>query len=158
MSRFKQLFDGLFGDSPDQARDSERDQSRVELAAAVLMTEVARSDFSVDDAERAVMQEALQEQFHLSASDAESLLETADTKAADGTSTYDYLSTINDKLQYQDKLLVLTALWRVAYADGVLEKHEEALMRKFGDLLYVPHRDWIQLKLKIAESSGVSPA
>jgi uncharacterized tellurite resistance protein B-like protein len=38
----------------------------------------------------------------------------------------------------------------VAYADGELDKHEEHLMRRFSDMLHIPHRDWIQRKLSVA--------
>jgi uncharacterized tellurite resistance protein B-like protein len=43
-------------------------------------------------------------------------------------------------------------LWQVAYADGSLDPYEEALVRKIADLIYVPHREFIQAKHRIQES------
>ena len=37
-------------------------------------------------------------------------------------------------------------LWRVAYANEVLHKYEEHLVRKVADLLYVPHTAFIKAK------------
>ena len=49
-------------------------------------------------------------------------------------------------------------LWRVAFADGRIDKYEEHLVRKAADLLYVPHRHFIRAKLKIeGESSPPEP-
>ena len=38
-------------------------------------------------------------------------------------------------------------LWRIAYADGVIDKYEEAAIRKASELLYVAHADFIRAKL-----------
>ncbi len=38
-------------------------------------------------------------------------------------------------------------MWLVAYADGNLDKYEEHLIRQVAELIYVPHRDYIQCKL-----------
>ena len=50
-------------------------------------------------------------------------------------------------------------LWRVTCADGHVDKYEEYLVRKIADLLYVPHREYIRMKLEVidgqaAESPG----
>jgi uncharacterized tellurite resistance protein B-like protein len=38
-------------------------------------------------------------------------------------------------------------MWQVAYADGVISAHENHLMRKIADLLYIPHSDYITAKM-----------
>ena len=77
-----------------------------------------------------------------------SLSSEADASA----SLHRYIQVLNDALDYRDKLRIIESLWAVAYADGELDKHEEHLLRRLGDLLYVQHSDWIRLKLKFAES------
>ncbi|MCB1855441.1 MAG: TerB family tellurite resistance protein, partial [Halieaceae bacterium] len=39
-------------------------------------------------------------------------------------------------------------MWRVAYADGDLDKYEEYLIRQVAELTYVPHGDYIRAKLE----------
>ena len=41
-------------------------------------------------------------------------------------------------------------MWRVAYADGRLDKYEEALIRQVAELTYVSHTDYIRTKLATA--------
>jgi uncharacterized tellurite resistance protein B-like protein len=41
----------------------------------------------------------------------------------------------------------------VAAADGRIDAHEEHLLRKLADLLYIPHADYIRAKLA-AQASG----
>lgn len=121
-----------------------------QLAAAVLMVEVARADFSEDAVEQAAVAEELHKAFGLNDEQVRRLTEAAGERADESVSLHRYVKVINDTLSYDEKLDVLLMLWRVAYADGELDKHEEHLMRRYADLLYVPHRDWVQLKLKAA--------
>ena len=53
---------------------------------------------------------------------------------------------LNEELSRKEKVDIVGMLWRVAYADGHLDKYEEHLVRKAADLLYVPHRHFIRAK------------
>jgi len=44
-------------------------------------------------------------------------------------------------------------LWRLAYADGNLDKHEEMVIRRVASLLYVTHEDFIAAKLAATKLS-----
>ena len=39
-------------------------------------------------------------------------------------------------------------IWRVAYADGTIEKHEDYLVHKLARLLRLTHKQLIETKLK----------
>jgi uncharacterized tellurite resistance protein B-like protein len=54
---------------------------------------------------------------------------------------------INDHYSAEQKLKLVAAMWTVAYADGDLDKYEEALIRQVAELIYVPHQDYIRSKL-----------
>ena len=116
------------------------------------MVEVARADFDQDDREMAVVEQELAGKFGLSADEIAAITQQAQQTADREVSLHRFVETLNDELGYDDKIAVLEMLWRVAYADGVLEKHEEHLMRRYADLLYIPHRDWIQAKLRVEEA------
>ena len=148
-SALKQLASRLFSASADN-EDASSGMDDTQLAAAVLMVEVARADFSEDAIERQVVELELEKAFGLTPSQIGELMHAASQRADDAASLHRFVSTINDSMSYADKLDVLTRLWRVAYADGKLDKHEEHLMRRFSDLLHIPHRDWIQRKLQVA--------
>ena len=43
-------------------------------------------------------------------------------------------------------------MWKVAFADGDLDKYEERLIRQMSDLIHVSHRDFIRLKHQVSAS------
>ena len=72
-------------------------------------------------------------------------------------SLYEFTSRLNEELSPEEKADTVEMLWRVAFADGRLDKYEEHLIRKAADLLHVPHRRFIRAKLK-AERDLPPPA
>ena len=50
-------------------------------------------------------------------------------------------------LHYLDFL----AMWKIAYADGNIDKYEEHIIRKVSNLIYVAHSDFIKAKLSAKE-------
>jgi uncharacterized tellurite resistance protein B-like protein len=46
-----------------------------------------------------------------------------------------------------ERARIVGMLWKVSSADGHIDAHEEHLVRKVADLLYVPHARFIQAKL-----------
>jgi uncharacterized tellurite resistance protein B-like protein len=45
-------------------------------------------------------------------------------------------------------------MWKVAYADGDLDKYEESIIRKVADLLYIWHSDFVNTKLAASKPSA----
>jgi uncharacterized tellurite resistance protein B-like protein len=60
---------------------------------------------------------------------------------------------INESFKRQDKLALVEHIWRVACADGNIDRYGEYTIRKLCDLLFVKRRENIQATLKIAEES-----
>jgi uncharacterized tellurite resistance protein B-like protein len=122
--------------------------ARQRLAMAVLLLECARADFERSDIEMAAVRDALRG--HLSLDDAalDRLLAEAGEQARQAVSLHEFVQRLNKAMQPSDKLDLIAMLWRVAYADGRLDAHEEHLLRRLADLLYVPHGDFIALKLQ----------
>ena len=54
---------------------------------------------------------------------------------------------INDSFEYENKCKLIESMWRIAYADGNVDKYEEHIIRKVSSLIYVAHSDFIQAKL-----------
>jgi len=64
---------------------------------------------------------------------------------------------INRSFSAHDKVHIVELMWEVAYADGTLSAHEQHVMRKIAELLYVSHGDYIAAKLR-AKSAAERPA
>ena len=98
------------------------------------------------------LRHVLQHQFGLSGDETRELTELADQEATEAASLYQFTGLINEHFTPEQKVSVVEMLWQVAYADGSLDPYEEALVRKIADLIYVPHREFIQAKHRIQES------
>ncbi len=123
--------------------------SAAQLATAALLIEVSRADHRITDSERSGIEAHLRDKFRFSEVELQTLLSTADAKVEASTSLHEFTHLINQHLDRPSRAEIVTALWRIAFADGHIDKHEEFLVRKIADLLHVPHRAFIQGKLLV---------
>lgn len=129
------------------------DEHGLHLATAALLFEMLRADNDEHPRERRTLEKALQTQFDLGKAETHELAALADREAAESTSLYQFTGLINEHFSPEQKLHVVEMLWQVAFADGHLDPYEEALVRKIADLIYVPHRDFIQSKLRVMQQA-----
>ena len=71
---------------------------------------------------------------------------TADETAEELVSLHEFTQLLHDNLDEDEKAGVVRLLWRVAYADGNLDKYEDALVLKISDLLHVSRGLVMRLK------------
>lgn len=120
------------------------------LAVAQLLLELARADFAQDHEEIALIREHLARAYDLDAAQLDDLLRRANERVTHYVSLHESLAAVNESLSPEEKRELLGMLWRVAYADGKLDKHEEALLRRLSELLFLSHADFIREKLAVA--------
>ncbi len=123
----------------------------IELATAALMIEISLADDHIHDEERRIIKELLHKNFELDSDEIDNLITLAEEEVDHAVSLYEFTRLLNDSLSMPDKINIIENLWRVAYADSVVDKYEEYYIRKVSDLLYIGHSDYIQSKLKAAE-------
>jgi uncharacterized tellurite resistance protein B-like protein len=144
LSRLQAALQPLADDAQAPGEDA------LQLAAAVLLLEMERADYQHDASERVTILKLLQTQFRLNAEAAEVLVAEASERADKAVSLHDYVQTLNDHFSAADKLHIIRMLWQVAFADGELHHYEEHLLRQLSDLLHVPHRDYVRVKLQVS--------
>ncbi len=147
MGLFKSLAEAI-----GQPTQDERQAMTPELAAAVLLLAVERADFDKNPREREIIRRDLARHFQLAPGELEALLERAESETGEAVSFYEYVRQLNDSLDVQSKNEIFRTLWRVAYADGELDPYEEQLLRRLADMLYLPHKDFVRLKLEVVEA------
>ena len=125
------------------------------LATAALLMEMSGADFTRRPEELALVEALVRREFDLGAGETRELAQLAEAEAREAVSLYQFTGLINTHFSPEEKLRVVEMLWQVAYADRRLDKHEEALVRKVAELLYVPHRDFIQAKHRVLASLGL---
>ena len=121
-------------------------EDRQQLALAALLVEMARADFDDTEQEHAEINRLLAAHFGLSAEESAQLLARAGKAMDEAVCLFDFTRALHDSLDYEQKLAVVELLWQVALTDDRLDKYEDYLMRKVGDLLYISNTDIIRLR------------
>lgn len=131
---------------PAARRSGVDSQHALQLASAALLLEMMRMDGSVTAEEKAAVTRALQTQFSLGPEEVGALMTLATAEASQATDYFQFTSLINKSFSAEQKVRVIESLWRVAFADGRLDAHEQHFISKISDLLYVPHAAYIAAK------------
>jgi uncharacterized tellurite resistance protein B-like protein len=135
--------------------DAER---RAQIAAAVLLVEVARSDQNFSDDERQAVLESVQRRFSLSTAEAQQLLALAELQSHGAHDIYQFTSQVDATFQVEQKVRLVEELWRAAYSDAELHAYEEHLIRRVADLLHLSHSQFITAKLRVLAEASTSSA
>lgn len=147
----KRFFDNQLA-SPAQ-ETSEHKVNRLRLASAALMFELLKTDRHIDARETDMLRQVLENTFQLDKQQLDDIIRLAEDEAAQAVSLYEFTSLVNEAYQYEDKVLLIENLWRLALADDHLDKYEEQMIRKTADLLYVSHSDFIRTKLRVRDGA-----
>ena len=146
LGKLTALFDTAF------ARDNEDPAARehaLRVATALLLIEVARADYSDDFVEEAAMLDSLKQFFALDDAAAALLLEEARSKADQAVELQQFTRRLHEQLSIGEKQRVVEMLWQVALADRRLDKHEDHLVRRIAELMYVSHSDLIRIRNRV---------
>lgn len=147
LGKLNALFDRAF--AGERAPSAEEREHALRVATALLMIEVARADYADDLAEDAVMLESLTQFFSLDSADAKLLLEEARREADHAVELQQFTRRLHEQLSVAEKHRVVEMLWRVAFADRRLDKHEDHLVGRIAELLYVPRSDLIRIRNRV---------
>ena len=146
LESLKRLFQSL------NEEPAENEAPDFKTAVAALLVEVMRADNELQQQEQDMILSLLQQHFSLSAAQANTLVTTASADLDDAIDYFRFSKQINDNTSAEQRIEILELLWRLAYADGTIDKHEEHVIRRVADLLYVTHNDFIKAKLAAQQS------
>ena len=144
----KKLADLIYGTAVQE--DPKR---LVQRAACVLLLEVAQADNLLMENELAEVNRAVMNRFGLDAQEALDLIEESEVVRQSSHDLWQFARVINESLSVGEKTGLMEDLWRVIYADGRLQYHEDYLAHKLMDLLRLNHQQFIAAKLKILAES-----
>lgn len=124
----------------------------IELTAAVLAYEVARSDGEVSDTELNVLMEEIGIISKKVGKDQSEILKIIEIYSEDSVSFYEFVHDINQNYSKEEKISLLKFVWKIAYADGQLDVNEEKLIRRLADLIKIKDIEVLKLKDLIKNS------
>lgn len=123
-------------------------EKTLQLAAAALFMEMMAMDDIREPKEEKLILSLAQQNFSLSLEQASALMELAEQQRKQATDYFEFTSLINKSYSLEQKILLIDALWKIAFVDNVLDIQEEYLVRKIANLLHVPDSALIMAKEK----------
>jgi uncharacterized tellurite resistance protein B-like protein len=152
---FKRIMTLLQGNS---AGTPESRFERVQVATCALLLEVAQSDGHYQAVEAKIVHDLLARKFRLSAAAVTELIDYAQVSRQECTDLFQFAREINGQFSRAEKLDIMEGVWRIIYADGTLDKFEDALARQLATLLRLDHKDVIDRKLLVLDEMRTGAA
>ena len=120
----------------------------IELTAAVLAYEIARSDGEITNDEEILLLDEIKKISKKIGKDETKILNLIEVYSNDTVSFYEFIQDINECFSIENKLSLIGFLWDVAYADSNLDVDEERLIRRIADLINIKDIEVLKLKDK----------
>ena len=118
----------------------------LELTAAVLAYEVARSDGEISKDELSVLMLEIEKIADKVGRDKNEIWKIVDAYSKDSISFHEFIEDINNNYSKDQKKDLLKTLWKTAFADGKLDVDEEKLVRRVADLIKIKDIEVLKLK------------
>ena len=147
MNFFKKIF------QKDASEDLEIDEHGSIKACIALLLETSMADNLLDESEIKTLKTTLINDFKLEETEIDELIEISKKNVDDSTSLYDFTRDINDNFEAEERIKLIESMWKIAYADGNIDKFEEHIIRKVSNLIYVSHSDFIKAKISAKEKT-----
>lgn len=147
MNFFKKIF------KETESNETELDDKTSIKACIALLLETSMADEVLDESELVTLKDSLIKDFSIDEDEIEELIEISKKNIDDSNSLYDFTRDINDNLDSGERIKLIESMWKIAYADGNIDKYEEHIIRKVSNLIYVAHSDFIKAKINARESN-----
>ena len=145
MNFFKKIFKN------EESEDPIIDDKSSTKACVALLLETSMADEILDESELMALKNTLKKDFQINEDEIDELIDLAKENVEDSTSLYEFTRDINDNFDAAQRVKLIESMWKIAYADGNIDKYEEHIIRKVSNLIYVAHSDFIKAKLSAKE-------
>ena len=125
---------------------SDKPSFEIELTAAVLAYEIARSDGEISDEELSLLMLEIEKISKKVGRDKQEIFKIVEIYSNDSVSFHDFIEDINKNYSKEEKISLLKFMWQTAYSDGVLDVDEERLVRRVADLIRIKDVEVLKLK------------
>lgn len=142
----------ILGLDEKQGESETHGEHDITVAACALLLEMAHIDGEFSEDEERVIVSILTHDYGLEQDVAKAVLEDAREEVKQSIDLWRFARLINRHYTEAEKVRVIEMIWRVIYADGKLEKHEDHLVHSLGRLLRIDHSQLIEAKLKVKDA------
>jgi uncharacterized tellurite resistance protein B-like protein len=149
---FRKTFGGSSKAGDGVVPESNREED-LRIATCALFLEIASIDNEFSDEERASILRLIQAEYGLSEQQALEVSQRAASQLEGSIDLWKFTNLINEQYDEAERIRVVEMLWRVVYADGKLDEHEDYLVHKLARLLRLSHKQLIAAKLKVSKGA-----
>ena len=122
------------------------DNFEINLTGLVLAYEIARSDGDISEPELLVLLKEIKKIAIEVKKSEDEILKIIEKFSSNSVSFHEFIEDINREFSKDEKMLMITFLWDVSYADSFLSVDEERLIRRIADLIRIKDIDVLRLK------------
>ena len=140
--------------APPRAGTNEHEVDPVQLAACVLLLDVAYADGTFTADERAHLEVTMERHFALSAGDVGALVAAAERERARAIDHFRYTNILQQHFDVGQKMVLAEVMWGLVLADGTVDDHEHYLTRKISNLLELEPGYLSTAKQRAADRAG----
>jgi len=134
------------GGHADQEKGEPHD---IRIATCALLLEMANIDGKFSDSEKEDILSALKRDYGLSDECAAEITKASNEELKGSIDLWQFTDLINQNYSIEEKIRIIEMIWKLAYTDGKLDKHEDYLVHKLARLLRLSHKQLIEAKLKV---------
>jgi len=118
----------------------------LELTAAVLAYEIARSDGDISKDELSILMSEIEKIAIKLGRDKNEIFRIVENYSKNSVSFHEFIEDINKNYTKENKISLLRFMWQTAYADGQLDVDEERLIRRVAELIKIKDIEVLRLK------------
>ncbi|MGK9367425.1 TerB family tellurite resistance protein [Melioribacter sp. Ez-97] len=140
----------------DVILNNQKFNKKLQLATASLFLEIAKSDNEFTNEERQTLINSIKSLFDLNDEETHELLDIAEDAILHSVSIYEFTEIINKYFDNEEKYELVKQIWHLIFADKVLNRYEDHLVRLVTNNLKLSHRDMIAAKMEVKEALGLN--
>jgi uncharacterized tellurite resistance protein B-like protein len=148
----KKFFGKSEGGKKEKQKGSVHD---IRIATLALLLEMSQIDGEFTESERDSIVAILKKDYDVSDEEADTLIASAEGELKGSLDLWQFTSMINQNYTPAEKTEIIELVWRIAYTDGRLDKHEDFLVHKLADLLHLTHKKLIDAKVRVRKAMGI---
>ena len=137
------------------ADEEDSSQKKLQIATCALFYEMAKADEDFSDEEYEMIISIMKEKFALEDSEVNKLMSLTEERIKQSVSIYEFTTLLDQNFSKDEKLELMKNLWRLIYTDKKLDKYEDNLVKRIGDMLKLEHKEVIESKLIVKSEIGL---
>ena len=142
-----EYFRNILTANPERNGPEFSTQKKLQVATCALYFEMAKADDNFTEIEQKKIIAIMKDEFNLGDDEVDELIQLTEESIRKSVSIYEFTTIIDENFSKNEKNDLMKNLWRLIYIDGKLDKYEDNLVKRIGDMLKLEHKEVIESKL-----------